>query len=287
MGIMLVTIGMGLWFVSLGLRKLPLLTGLVASDDYSVAAASELVDPAAPAVAGQMPYLYRAHFFLSVVGGSQFAELLVWLYRFAVLLSLLQLLAAGVGFFLCLSVPPRFGTRQLAIAALGLTGLNLLVTFFFMFVPSLEIISFMMPQLTVPEVCMITANSERMSPIHVTWAAAPFLEGFLSILFTLTILAEPIVFCIFLRSSARSLKDVEMEKTASGLVRLGLGVCFIQVAYFLLSNSGTSEVVIIGLKFSYYLGLGFYIGFLVKYVRFLFDARRRIYIAITKGTQNL
>jgi hypothetical protein len=70
---------------------------------------------------------------------------------------------------------------------------------------------------------------------------------------------EPVLIAVFLRACAISMKLLDLDETAQSLMKLGLGQCFIQVAWILCAICGTSQVLLIVLRILYALGVGFFL----------------------------
>jgi DNA-directed RNA polymerase subunit RPC12/RpoP len=275
-GILIVAIGMCIWALATILQKGVLLAGLAGPREYAYLAATELVEPGLKPAAHEAPPLHRAAFVVGLLGGSEYLDACKWLLIISYILFMLQVVVTGTGYGFCLVVPDRFGTRALAITALSVAAVNLLITLFFRLLPVTETYDYVLIQLIAPEVSMLSVSIGRLDPIQVTWSIEPFSESFWALICHLVQFAEPILFCIFLRGVALTLKDDILEKKTHTLIRLGMGVAFIYTSFFLLTNAGTSEVLINLLRAVYLLFMGFYIWYLTWCIMVLFASRERI-----------
>jgi hypothetical protein len=77
------------------------------------------------------------------------------------------------------------------------------------------------------------------------------------------ILAQPVLAALFLRAVGMSLKIVSLQELADAVIRLCLGTAFVWLAYLLLMNAGTSEVLLMTVRAVYLLGTCFFLGELI------------------------
>lgn len=278
LGFILIAIGVGFWMASVFLQKLVFLFGLGYTNDYANVATNQLLDKKEmldPEI-GMVPTLHRTRFIVGLVGGSEMIEMNLWLYRISYLFTLIQLVCTGTGYVFCISAPSRFGAKGLAIALLPVVVISFILTLFLKLLPMSGAYTYTMIQLLAPEVGIMRANIERVIPIHVFWAAAPFWESLLAILLHLTTFGELVLFCIFMHSVAKIIKDEKLEKETNPLTRLGLSVGFILMGFLLLINTGTTEVLINVLWIVYIFTSCFYFWFLIWFMIVLFKTRERI-----------
>lgn len=278
LGIMLVSIGVGIWLLNYFLHKLVLLFGLLGPSEYGFLAATELIDPERlnDVPPGDVPPLRVYRFVIGLLANGATVEASVWIFRIIAIFTLLRLVIDGVGYGMCMNVPPRSGARGVAIAALAVAAVNFLLALILILLPLMGAIPYTMVQLIAPEVALLGSNVERVEPIHVTWSWAPFWESLFAIILSTLFYAEPVLYCVFLRYCALSLKDERMEGIADALVRLGLGIAFIHMSFLLLSHSGTSEVLINLLRAIYFLGISFFLWQLIWMLLFCLNCRKRI-----------
>jgi DNA-directed RNA polymerase subunit RPC12/RpoP len=181
------------------------------------------------------------------------------------------------GYFFCLGVPPRYGTRGQAITLLILGGTNLLSTLLFKLLPMSGAMDFVMIPLLGPEVTINEASIERLIPLHAFWAASGFWEMFAAIIIQAAFFAEPILIAIFLRTVGLSMKDDEwLEPKAEVVMRLGFGQFFALLSFYMLSMVGTSAVLRLAVIVFYLLWQGFFLGFIIYFIVIMIKARQRV-----------
>jgi DNA-directed RNA polymerase subunit RPC12/RpoP len=190
-------------------------------------------------------------------------------------------LLAGVaflaGYFICLAVPDRNGTRGQAFGLVGVGVLNLLIGVLFKLLPAAGVMSYVMVPFFAPEIVFSEINIERVQPLHVFWSSAPAWEVFAAILFQVSFFAEPVLLSVFMRAVGLALRDDEvLEPRSLGVIRLGLGQFFILFSFYMISINGTSTVVRTVLIVIYLLWRGFLLGYLIRFLIYLINARKRI-----------
>jgi hypothetical protein len=275
-GLFVVAIGIVIWVAALGLQRLVVLIGALSPMEYAGLAENDLVNPDEIPEAGQGRSLHRAYFAIDLVAGSGFATFADWIIGIAIFLSLVQVGVTAVGYFMCLKVPNRYGTRGQVIALLSVAGASFFVTFLFKFLPMTGLMRYTLIPFLAPEVGMLQLNTQRLEPVHITWGGAPFIELFFTILFQMVVLAEPVLVAIFLRGIGTYLKVDSLLEASEGLIRLGLGTAFTWVAYLLLMNAGTSEPLLLTLRAIYVLGTAFFLGQLIWLALVLVRSRESI-----------
>ena len=275
-GILIVAIGMCIWCLGEVLNKGVLLTGLFTPSGYSEAAFEDLIDQDHIPTAYEAPELDKVTFYIGLLGGRHHLETMRMLLVISYVCFMIQLLVTGVGYGLCLFAPNRFVTRPMVCVALGLAVINLVLMIIFRLVPVCGGMDYVLIQLVAPELCMQSSNIARVDPVQVTWSTEPFTECFIALILHVLRLAEPIVFCVFLRGIALQLKEDWLIAKTHGLIRLGLGLMFAYICYLLLTNTGTSQVLINLLRLVYFAFLGFFIWYLNWYLRVLFSTNPRI-----------
>ncbi|MBM4068244.1 MAG: hypothetical protein FJ271_04785 [Planctomycetes bacterium] len=178
---------------------------------------------------------------------------------------------------ICLGVPNVFGTRGQTITLLIFSIINLLVTLLLKLLPAAGAMGYVMVPLVAPEICFSVASLERTLPLHVFWSAAPFWEFFGAIIFQAVFYGEPILFCVFLRSTALALKDDQwLEPRAQSLLRMGFGQFFMLLSFYMLSITGTTDVVGWTLLIVYLVWRSFLIGYIINYALVLYGSLARI-----------
>lgn len=178
---------------------------------------------------------------------------------------------------ICLGVPNVFGTRGQTITLIVMGVINLLVTLLLRLLPAAGAMGYVMVPLVAPEIAFSVASLERSLPLHVFWSGSPFWEFFAAIMFQAIFFGEPILFCVFLRSTALALKDDQwLEPRAQSLMRIGFGQYFMLLTYYMLSITGTTDVVGWTLLIVYLVWRCFLIGYIINYALVLFGSRARI-----------
>jgi hypothetical protein len=262
-GLLFLGLAAGLWTGAFCLHGLFLLIGSLAPPDYAYMASNELVSANDPPVPGRSRSLDRADFALGLLAGRGFLTLGKWIFGAAVLLLLAQLGLAAVGGLACLGAPREFGVRGQALAVVVLAGVNFLILFFFQLLPLTGLLRYTLIPFLAPEVGMLSANVDRVEPIHIAWSAVPLVELFFAMLFRVALLAQAVLLASFLRGIARSLHIDSLQQTSESLIRMGLGTTFAWLAYLLLMNSGTSDVLILVLRAVYLFATAFFLGQMV------------------------
>ena len=120
----------------------------------------------------------------------------------------------------------------------------MLLILIFKILPLTGAMRYTMVPFVLPEIPLSPSNVERMIPLHVLWCGAPLWEVLASILFTAMYWAEPILFCVFMRSVALSIQDEWLQERTLSLMQLAFGQVFMVIAYNLLSITGTSPVLV-------------------------------------------
>jgi hypothetical protein len=260
-GILLVLIATCFWIGAIALHRLIIVIGLFSGPEY--ASVADLG-------------LDKASFVIGISAGSSLVDVGVWLARIAQIFILLAGLIGVAGYAVCLAVPPRYGTHGLAISVLALGGINLVLQLVFKLLPLTGVIPYTMVPLVAPEIAMLVANTERLEPLHVFWSHAPFWEMFAALIIQMLFYAEPVLFALFLRAVALSVKDHWLQTTADAFILLVLGTAFGLLAYYLLSVTGTSEVLGWVLRVIYSLWTAFLVGQVLWYAVILHRSRNMI-----------
>jgi DNA-directed RNA polymerase subunit RPC12/RpoP len=275
-GLLFLAIAIGIWAGATGIQRLFVFLGALEPSEYASIAENKLVAPDDPPVAGQSRRLYVADFCVGLIAGSHLFTVGKILLIFSISLLLIELIVAAIGFVICLKGPREFGARLLVQTGLVLSGLNFLLILVFQLLPLTGLIRYTLIPYLAPEVAMMAANTERVDPIHIAWGSVPLLDVFLALLFQMLILIQPVLIACYLRAIARALKIESLQQQAEGMIRLGLGTAFAWLAYLLLMNSGSSEVLLMVLRAIYLLGTAFFLGELVWLTMVLLGSRVRI-----------
>jgi hypothetical protein len=261
------------------------LAGLFAKPGYAKTATAVFPQPIQPVGggAGSPPNVDLARLFVGLMMGGGHTDTARTLMIVATALLVLQSVLAIVAFIFYIQVPPRFGTRGLAIALTVLAVVNLILLVVFRLLPLTGIISYVLNPVYAMELPMLEVNVARAEPLHIVWLHIPMLEVFFGM--TIMFLAgfEAILGCAFLRAIGKSLRDDETDKKGRGLMKLGMGTLFIFVSYQMSALSGTSEVLVGLLRVLYWLGTCFLLGYLAWYVTVLFQTRTMIANKLKEG----
>jgi hypothetical protein len=170
-------------------------------------------------------------------------------------------------------VPPDHAARSQLVACLAVCATSGFLVFVFQLLPAFGLFRWSLLLFMVPEVAMMDANIGLLYPIHIEWGLVPGLEVFLAVFFQLLVLAEPVLLAVFLRACALTMKVDSLERTSGALVQMGLGTAFIHLAYLLLANVGTSDVLMMVLRVLYVMGTCFLLGYLLWFLFVLLHTR--------------
>src|SRR6266542_1841179 len=233
-GIFLVSCGIWTLLGALVLRQVPLIIGLFQAPEYA-ALAMRYQDPsfAASVLGGRAAEdvaLSRAEFLIALTTGSDSVQAGLWLARAAQFFVLVGGVVLLIGYFICLPVPQRFGTRGLVHSLIVLGSVNLIFGIVFKLLPYFGVMDYVIIPVAVPEVGLVNANLGRMTPLNLFHSPLPFLDFALAPFILGAYYAEPILFCLFLRAVSLSMKDEVFEEQTKSLVRLGLGTGFIHLS---------------------------------------------------------
>jgi hypothetical protein len=281
-GLLLMSIGAGLWLTIFCLQGLFILIGSAEGPEYNTLRTELIGEETTPPGAGTMGNLDKLRFSLGLIAGSNNLSLFRFMYIVLSFMTLVQMAFFLMGYFTCLVVPPRFGTRGQVITMICLGIFNLLAMIGFRLLPLLGIVPYALIPYLVPEIPLIQANMERALPLHVFWSAAPFWE----MLLTFTLLGcqylEYNMGPVFIRSIGLSIKEEPVQDRAMGLLQLGFGAMFALLCYHIVSVCGTSDVIISVIRLNYLAWTGFLILFIVRYMLQL-NATRQIIDKLVKG----
>jgi hypothetical protein len=255
-GTRIIAAGLFLWVLAFLLSKIPVVAGLIAGPAYAAAADERLiVNPNST----KEPDLDLPNFGFGLVSSSALATSMLWVARISQVLYLLMYLVLVAGYVVCLVVPNRYGTKMQVGLLIGLAGINALFGLVFKLLPMFGLWEWTIMPLVAPEIAMGVMNQERMETALNFWSPVPALDVIISIMVLFLQYFEPVLIAIFLRGCAISMKLPDLDETAQSLMKLGLGQCFIQVAWILCAICGTSQVLLIVLRILYALGVGFFL----------------------------
>jgi hypothetical protein len=277
MGILLVVIATSCSIMAFALQRAVLPLGMLKGPEYAAdAEIGMLVAEDQSPAPGEDLELDRTRFVIGLLVGSDRLDLGLWLMRIGQAFILLQGLTAIAGCAICLAVPSRFGTRGLLVACLSVATLNLILQVVFKLLPLFGAWGYTMIPLLAPEVAMTMANVNRQLPIAVYWSDAPFWEFLAALVVQMLYCAEPVLFCLFLRAVALQIRDERLQALANALILMALGTAFALLAYYLLSVTGTSDVLGWVLRVVYGLWAAFFLAQLIWYDKGLQTGRQCI-----------
>ncbi len=208
-------------------------------------------------------YLGTAAFAVNLMFGSGMMEAALWLWRIAEIFMLITVITLMVGAVIALPVPPRFGTKGIAIALISVGAADLIIRLVFKLLPLTGVMNAMLWMYVTPEVAMAPVNMERMMPLQEFWSDGPFWECFFSLIFLLLGFVQPLLFAAFLRAIGLSMKNDDLDQRAKSMLQLAAAQGFMQICYFLIANTGTSDVLVILCRVLYVLATCFFVGQLI------------------------
>lgn len=250
-GFRIVAAGMCIWIASWLLQKIPPVIGF----------ASFVQGGTASEYAGLSGN--NAESLLGLVSGAGARDVGLLLARIGQILVVVQGLALLLGYGFCLPMPPRFGSRGLASALLCIGSLNLLLQLVLRLLPLTGAIGFTPAAVVAPEVVLHAANIDRSKPLLVAGADAPFAEVLLAIFVASLFFFEPVMFVMFMRAVALTMKDENLESKTRSLMALGLGQIFAQTAFQLIALAGTSIVLQWALRVVWLIATSFFLWQLI------------------------
>jgi hypothetical protein len=286
-GVLLVIISVSLWALWLLLHEVVVVIGLFAGPQYSEVLVAFHPDYNQGEAFNYKlePDLYKL--VIGMIGGKAAIDANLILERIALVVLVLAhcLLLAGAA--ICLAVPRRFGTKGLALATLIVAAVNLIAAVIFQLLPGLGVMKWSLVPLVGRELPLLSANEERIFPLHMLWGPPPYLQILLSVFILAVSYGELIMFPLFLRAVGKSLKSERLEESALTLTRLGLSQIFVQVAYQMMAMTGSSDVLGWVLRTVYAVGLGFFIGQLTYYIIVLVKSRALIQTVLDQEEKRL
>lgn len=276
-GLVIALSALAFWGLQFLLHEITVLVGVIAGPQYGTLVDVVLFEPIEdpenwPKVGRMMP-IDRMGFAMSLVSGHGFRTLGK---VFFILGEAFLLVMGGMfltAYFYFREVPDRFGSKGQAKALIIIGIINLTFGLFCRLLPMSTNFGPSLIPLTLPEVAMTEANTERLMPLHVFWMHTPFWETLLSLIVQLVFWTEPILIAVFVWTCGKILQEDQIEEQAHGLSMLAGGVYFIAFAYIMVSLAGTSAVLLSVLKVVYILYLGFFIGYIIRFAVVLNNAR--------------
>jgi hypothetical protein len=273
-GLLFLMIGACVWGGAFGLHALVIFLGLIQGPEIGINAERFLMPPPQPpAVVGEGAALDMPMFFLSLVSGSDFLNTARVLMIVSQVLLIVMAALWMIGYGMCLPIENRLGTKGQLIALFSLSGTNILLNLLFRFLPLIGALSYVLVPFYAPEVIMSEINTERAQPIFLAWCWSPTWEILLAFLVRTVMMLEPILIAIFIWTIALMVRDEPMELRALGVMKMGFGVVFMILAYYMYSCAGTSSVLVKVERVIYLLWFAFQVGFIVKLATLCHAAR--------------
>jgi hypothetical protein len=277
-GMVLLAVSVCIGIAGLLLIRGVVLAGQLATPSYAQTAVEVFPGGIQPVggTPGQAPNVDLARFFAGLLMGSNHPDTARTLLIVGTSLLVLQSLLGLVAYIVYIQVPPRYGTRGLAIALTVMAVVNLVLLIVLRLLPLAGVISYVLTPVYAMELPMLSSNIARLIPLHVVWLHIPMLEMFFGVLIMVLASLEAVVGCAFIRAVGISLRDEGTDKKGHGLMKLGMGTLFFLLFYQMAALAGTSEVLVGVLRVLYWLGTCFLLGYLVWYVAALFQTRTMI-----------
>ncbi len=195
--------------------------------------------------------LDRPRFALALLYGTEYLTAFRSVQALLTLVSIFPVVLFVLGYFACSRSPNRFGMHEQVKAMTILAFVNTGILFIFKFLPLTPLMPYTPLSYFVPELATLSANEERMVPIPVFWTQLPFLDMFLTLVFTAAKFAEYTLGGIFIYTMGFTIKDEQLRDAGIGLVHLAMGTGFAFIVYHLFSLCGSSGMLIDVLRFVY------------------------------------
>jgi hypothetical protein len=274
-GLLFIVFGVGVWLATHLLLGLYLIIGSIELPEYAYLVSESLEHRKTEELPGEGGFWDIDMFtiYMGMIAGRNFNGLAQTCVILSTLLFFVQAALWGLGYLFCLPVPRRFGMFGNVLTMLGLLLFNVLVVFFFKFLPVMGVYNYIMIPYIVPEIALTEYNTERMIPINILWSGAPFWENFANVIFKFLLYLEPTIMCVFLWSLGCCVKDKDIQSSGRSGAQIILGTFFALLAFHLLSLCGASNVLITVLRVIYGVWYGFLILFTIYYVRLLLQCR--------------
>src|SRR5262245_18430906 len=276
-GLLFLMIGACVWVCAFGLQMLVVFLGLIQGPEIGINAQRFLVQPAQPtAVVGEAAALDLPTFFLSLLSGSDFLNTARGLMIISQILLMVMATLWMISYGMCMAIENRLGTTGQLIALFSLSGTNILFNLLFRFLPLIGALGYVLVPFYAPEIIAGQINIERAQPMFVAWCWSPTWEILLAFLVRTVMLLEPILIATFIWTIAIMVRDEPMELRALGVMKMGFGVNFMMLAYYMYSCAGTSSVLVRLEQVIYLLWFAFQVGFIVKLATLCHAARELI-----------
>ncbi|MBI3410089.1 MAG: hypothetical protein HY040_17240 [Planctomycetes bacterium] len=281
LGLGVVLLSVYFWAGAFGLQGLVLILGITQGPEYGGVAEKILVseDPPEPEP-GQPERVSLPGFLVGLISGYSLYAVAKVLLILASALTLAQGGIAFAGYSACQGIPDRYGTQGQVRALMILTITNMALNFIFKLLPLTGILNYALVPWFTPELCILDANTERAMPIHVFWSVSGFWEMLLTILVMSTYYAQPLLLSVLIWSIGLSLREPPVEEAGFGLIEITFGVAFTLLAYYLLSVTGTSPVLLILLRVGFGLWNLFTAILIVRFIMGIGKTRETIFLYV-------
>ena len=276
-GLAIVQISMFVWAAAFGLQLLVVILGITQGPEYAAVAEHILTIEGQDTGPGERESVNLPGFLVGLISGYNLYYIGKILLILASILGIVQAVIAITGYVRCMPVPDVNGAPGQVRALLWLAGINIFFNVIFKLLPLLGAMNYALVPWFTPELCLIDANADRSLPIHVFWLRSPFFETLLSILVMLTYYAEPVLFAVFVWTIGVAFREPPVEEVGVGVVEITFGVAFTMLAYYLLSITGTSSVLLIVLRLGYGLWVLFTVILIIRFVMAITKTRDMMY----------
>jgi phage FluMu protein Com len=202
---------------------------------------------------------------LGIVAGRAFIGFARVCLIINAVLYFLQAILWFVGYFICLSVPNRYGAKGTIITQMCLGGFNFFVVLFLKLLPLLGAYQYYLVPMVIPEVALAQYNMERVLPFHVLWSGAPFWETVLNLFLQFFFYLQPALGASFCWSIALAIKDPKLEEAGGAVTQFAFGLYFVLMAFHMISICGTTPMCLMFERVLYVLWYCFLMMFIVRY----------------------
>ena len=248
--------GLGVWLAAFLLFRVPVVIGMAVGPEYAVAANDRLVSPNSDPT---HPEFNLCAYGVALIAGNDGSDTLIWVLRFALVLTLLQGAPLVAGYFICLAAPDRYGIRLQLMVLFALAFFDFLFLVVFKLLPICGAYRYITLPIALPEVAMVEMNADRIESIFTFWLSYPVLEAIAGVLVMVTNYLGPAVIATLVHSVAMSIKSEKLEAEALITMKLGYSQLFIQLAWYMMAMCGGSLVLLWLLRITYAIGAAFFV----------------------------
>ncbi|HYV37121.1 MAG TPA: hypothetical protein VE988_15550 [Gemmataceae bacterium] len=256
LGMRVIAGGLGVWLAAFLLFRVPVVIGMAVGPEYAVAANDRLVSPNSDPT---HPEFNLCAYGVALIAGNDGSDTLIWVLRFALVLTLLQGAPLVAGYFICLAAPDRYGIRLQLMVLFALAFFDFLFLVVFKLLPICGAYRYITLPIALPEVAMVEMNADRIESIFTFWLSYPVLEAIAGVLVMVTNYLGPAVIATLVHSVAMSIKSEKLEAEALITMKLGYSQLFIQLAWYMMAMCGGSLVLLWLLRITYAIGAAFFV----------------------------